>query len=412
MKKHPYILIVGAGPAGLISAETLAKENFSVTIVDRMPSPARKFLMAGHGGLNLTNSEDIESFIPRYGAAAKKMEKALRAFSPSDLRAWADDFGQETFVGTSGRVFPKGMKAASLVQKWREKLEKLGVSFVFRERWVGWDASGAMLFEEANGAPKKREADAYLLALGGASWPHLGADGKWTKIFEENKLPVAPLEAANCGFIVPWSDHFSEKFAGLPLKPVTLTFADRTIQGEAMITEEGLEGPPVYALSGALRDAIKKNGEAILTLDLRPGLDAAEWTKRLSKPRGAMSLSTFLRKAGGLAPQAIGLVREIAKKEGFSLEKPKELAALIKALPVRLTATASLKRAISSAGGLKLEAFDDTYMVRARPGVFVAGEMLDWDAPTGGYLLQACFSTGVAAAQGLIKWVYKNRADS
>ncbi len=393
MTNAPHVHIIGGGPAGLIAAETLANAQIAVTLHDRMPSLARKFLMAGHGGLNLTNSEPLDSFIAKYSSATDHIEKAIRAFTPENLRAWCEDLGQETFVGTSGRIFPKAMKASPLLRAWLGRLEKLGVRFALRHRFLGWNEKGDLLFEGS--APIK--ADATLLALGGASWPHLGSDGKWANFLG----PAAPFEAANGGFTVPWTPHFAERFAGQPLKPVTLLYKERKIQGEVMLTQKGIEGGPVYALSGALRETIKKDGEAVLTLDLRPGLSEKELLARLHKPRGSQSLSTFLRKAGGLSPQAIGLVREVCPAPP---NEPEALAALIKKLPLRLSAVGPIERAISSAGGLKLESLDENFMLRDRPSVFAAGEMLDWDAPTGGYLLQACFSTGIAAAKGIIRF--------
>lgn len=410
MQKTPHVIVVGAGPAGLIAAETLSKENIRVTIYDRMPSPGRKFLMAGHGGLNLTNALPLDCFIARYGASAKRLEPAIRAFTPDDLRAFADGLGAETFVGTSGRVFPKGMKAAPLLKAWRDQLEKQGVSFVFRARWKGWDGHNGLVFETGDGTKETVHADAVLLALGGASWPHLGSDGTWTDIAKNANMPLAEWEPSNCGFVAPWSDFFAEKFAGYPLKPVALSFGKETIQGEITLTKKGVEGGPVYALSGALREAIKKNGAAILSVDLRPSLEEAELARRFSRPRGSLSLSTYIRKTAGLSPQAVGLIREVERQRSLPIEKPEDLAQTIKKLPLRLTSPASIARAISSAGGLKWEALDVSYMLLNRPGVFAAGEMIDWDAPTGGFLLQACFSTGIAAAKGIINWVYKNHA--
>lgn len=406
MSSTPTVIIIGSGPAGLIAAEKLAQKNISVTVYDRMPTVARKFLMAGHGGLNLTHSEEIGSFLSRYGTSTPWLEKAIREYPPSALRAWCEDLGQPTFVGTSGRVFPKAMKASPLLRAWLKRLEILGVRFVLRQRWMGWDKNNALVFENPAGQKTTAQADAILLALGGASWPHLGSDGTWVEILSKEKLPITALEPANCGFVVPWSERFAERFAGQPLKPVTLTFEGRTLQGEIMLTRDGVEGAPVYALSGALRKTIKKQGKAVLFLDVRPGLSLPDFEQTLRKPRGSQSLSTFLRKAGKLSPQAIGLVHERMKAAALSLDNPSALAHFIKNLPVCLSATASLHRAISSAGGLSFDALDEHLMMKSRPGVFVAGEMLDWDAPTGGYLLQACFSTGVAAAQGLQEWLY------
>lgn len=405
------ILIIGGGPAGLIAAETLGKAGFSVILFDRMPTPARKFLMAGHGGLNLTNSEAFESFLTRYGESTARLAPALSNFPPQALRAWAEGLGQETFVGTSGRVFPRTMKAAPLVRAWKDRLKKLGISLILGHRWIGWNEEGALLFETKEGQTQAFQATATLLALGGASWPHLGSDARWTEILKARGVPLMPFEPSNCGFVVPWSSFFSERFAGKPLKPAALTFESKTLLGEVMLTQTGLEGGPVYALSGALRKRMKEDGKATLFIDVRPGLLQEELVQKLGAPRGSQSLSTFLRKTAGLSPQAIGLLRETTPKDSPLLRKPETLAERIKKLPVELTATGSLSRALSSAGGIKWEAIDENFMLRDIPGVFVAGEMLDWDAPTGGYLLQACFSTGKAAAQGMQMWLGK-RAQS
>ncbi|MEI6557492.1 MAG: TIGR03862 family flavoprotein [Rhodospirillaceae bacterium] len=391
------IAIVGAGPAGLIAAEVLAGAGRAVTVYDHLRSPARKLLIAGRGGLNLTHSEDIESFIGRYGAAAVWMAPLIRAFPPAALREWCEGLGQATFVGSSGRVFPVGLKSSPLLRAWLRRLDGLGVRFVLRRRWTGWDESGRLTFTTAEGDCETVAPAATLLALGGASWPRLGADGAWVEMLVRAGLAVAPLRPANCGFVVPWSEPFAARFVGTPVKPVTVSFGGRTIQGEVMITAAGLEGGPVYALSAALRDTIAARGSATLTLDLRPGLAPAELARRLAAPRGSQSLSTFLRKAGGLAPVAVGLLRQAG---GAAAD-----AGRIKALPVRLTAPAPIGRAISSAGGVTLESLDTGLMLRARPGLFVAGEMLDWEAPTGGYLLQGCFATGVAAARGVLSWL-------
>ncbi len=396
------IAVIGAGPAGLMAAEVLAGAGRAVVVYDHMRSPARKLLIAGRGGLNLTHSEDFETFLSRYGEATARLRGAIEAFSPAALRAWCEGLGQATFVGSSGRVFPVGMKASPLLRAWLRRLDGLGVRFALRRRWTGWDEAGRLLFADAGGDSERVEAAATLLALGGASWPRLGSDGGWGDLLAGRGVVVQPLRPANCGFVVPWSESFAAKFAGTPLKPVTLSFAGRSLQGEVMITARGLEGGAVYALSAALREAIADIGSATLTLDLRPGLSLAELSRRLATPRGSQSLSTYLRKAGGLSPVAIGLLREA----GVDTPDPKA----IKALPVRLTATASIERAISSAGGVAFSQLDAGFMLRALPGVFVAGEMLDWEAPTGGYLLQGCFSTGAAAARGLLAWLEEGGA--
>ncbi len=384
-----------------MAAERLAGAGREVTVYDHLRSPARKLLMAGRGGLNLTHGEELEAFIGRYGAAAEWMEPAIRAFPPQALREWCEGLGQATFVGSSGRVFPVGLKASPLLRAWLRRLDGLGVRFALRRRWTGWDDCGRLAFAGPGGDTETAVVAATVLALGGASWPRLGSDGGWAEILAGRGVAVRPLRPANCGFVVPWSEHFATRFAGMPVKPVTVSFGGARLQGEIIITARGLEGGPVYALSPSLREAIAAGGSATLTLDLRPGLSADQLAARLRAPRGSQSFSTYLRKAGGLSPVAIALLRE-AGVDGAD-------AARIKALPLRLTAPAPIERAISSAGGVALDAIDERLMLRARPGVFVAGEMLDWEAPTGGYLLQGCFSTAVAAARGVADWLARRR---
>ena len=384
------IAVIGAGPAGLIAAETLAQAGRKVVIFDQMAQPARKFLLAGRGGLNLTHSEPLERFLTHYGAAAEALRPAIEGFPPAALIAWCEGLGQGVFTGSSGRVFPRAMKASPLVRAWLARLEALGVTWRRRHRWMGWDADGALRFAAPEGEVSF-PAEATVLALGGASWPRLGSDGGWAGLLAD----VAPFRPSNMGFDVDWSAHFSERFQGSPLKRVALSFAGETRRGEAMITRGGIEGGVVYALSGPLRDAIARDGSALFHMDLRPDLDQAALAARLSG-RG-MSLSNQLRKQAGLSPVAVGLVQEV-RHAGDATSLPQ----LIKALPLRLTGVQGLERAISSAGGLRFGAVDAHLMLHARRGVFVAGEMLDWEAPTGGYLLQACFSTGVAAARSLL----------
>ena len=399
------VAVIGGGPAGLMAAEVLATAGAGVTVYDRMPSPGRKFLLAGRGGLNLTHSEEFERFLSRYGPAAR-LGEAIAAFSPIDLRAWSEGLGQTTFVGSSGRVFPSAFKASPLLRAWLRRLDALGVQFRPRHHWVGWNGDGALSFVGPAGR-FTLQADATVLALGGASWPRLGSDGGWVDALIGSGVEVTPLAPANCGFMVDWSDVFRNRHAGQPLKRVELTFADRTARGEVIVTQSGLEGGAIYALSPALREAIGATGEAILHLDLRPDSAAAALESRLAAPRGKQSLSTFLRKTVALAPVAVGLLHEatIASSERLPAMTPGSLAGLIKAVPVRLTDVASLARAISTAGGIAFEEVDEYFMLRHRPGVFVAGEMLDWEAPTGGYLLQASFATGAAAARGALQWL-------
>ncbi len=398
----PVVYIIGAGPAGLIAAETLATAGCRVEIFERKPVPARKFLMAGRGGLNLTHSEDMDTFLTRYGSSRTMVENAVRAFTPADLRAWADGLGEETFVGSSGRVFPKSFKASPLLRAWQARLVSLGVTFHFAHHWQGWDATGAPVFETPNGTAALPAPAAMLLALGGASWPRLGADGDWVNMLRARGVDIAPFRPANCGFHVAWSEFFVRGFAGQPIKPLALQFADRRIESEAMITANGVEGGGIYALSSALRDAIDKDGHATLNLDVRPGLSVQELASRLSKPRGAKSLGTWLRTAGGLSSLAATLLREpAAGGEDIDTLAPAALAARIKSLPLQLHGVFPIDRAISSAGGIRAASLDG-YRLRDIPHVYIAGEMMDWEAPTGGYLLQASFATGVAAARQIL----------
>jgi len=392
------VAIVGGGPAGLMAAEVIAKSGMTVTIFDRMPSIGRKLLMAGRGGLNLTHSEPIERFTARYGAAADWMSPLLTAFPPKALIAWCEDLGQPTFVGTSGRVFPKAMKASPLLRAWIARLTELGVRFVTRAQWTGWAEDGALTFADGT----IHAADATVLALGGASWPRLGADGRWVPLLPD--IAITSLQPANCGFAVAWSDVFRNRHAGSPLKRIALTFAGQTVRGEAGITAEGIEGGAVYTLSAPLREAIAQHGQARLYIDLRPDLTLEALAKKLEGPRGSASLSNYLRKQANLSPVAIGLVQE-----ALHAGDTPPLVELIKAVRVRLTAPFGLARAISTAGGIALDEVDRRLMLRRRPGVFVAGEMLDWEAPTGGYLLQGCMATGVAAGRGVVDWLRETR---
>ncbi len=395
------VAVIGAGPAGLIAAEHLSAQGHAVTLFDAMPSAGRKFLMAGRGGLNLTHSEPLERFLTRYRPDQPLLRAAITAFPPSALIAWCEALGQPTFVGSSGRVFPRAMKASPLLRAWLERLRQQGVSLRLRHHWIGWDADGALAFSTPQG-PQALRPSATLLALGGASWPRLGSDGGWQGLLAGLGIALHPLVPANCGFTLAWSDHLRDRFAGAPLKPVALSFGGQTLQGECIVTQSGLEGGAIYALSGLLRDAIQRDGKAVLTLDLRPHLTEAELARRLSQQAGAPSLGTLLRKAGGLSPVAAALLREVP---GHLPAAPLALARRIKALPLTLLATSGLERAISSAGGITFDALDEHWMLCAGSGLFAAGEMLDWEAPTGGYLLQGCFASGVAAAEGIIRWL-------
>ncbi|NBJ09619.1 BaiN/RdsA family NAD(P)/FAD-dependent oxidoreductase [Microvirga arsenatis] len=398
----PEAAIVGGGPAGLMAAEVLGRAGLKVTVYDRMPSVGRKLLMAGRGGLNLTHSEAFERFVTRYAEAEPQLRPLIEAFSPADLRAWCEGLGQETFVGSSGRVFPVAFKASPLLRAWLSRLEGLGIRFALRHRWQGWDETGALLLTDATGQAIRVEPDATILALGGGSWPRLGSDGGWVEILSRRGIAVSPLRPANMGFTCAWSEIMRSRFEGEPLKRVALGFEGATVRGEAIITADGIEGGAVYALSARLRDALAARGSAVLHIDLRPDLDHGALLRRLEAPRKGQSASTFLRKSAGLSPVGIALLREASP----SLPgEPGSLARLIKAVPLTLTGTKTLERAISSAGGVPFCELDDSLMLKRMPGVFVAGEMLDWEAPTGGYLLQATFATGVAAAKGVLSFL-------
>ena len=401
-----HVAIIGAGPAGLMAAEVLAQGGAGVTVYDAMPSAGRKFLMAGRGGLNLTHSEPMAQFMARYREAAPKLQAAIEAFSPDALRAWSEALGEPTFVGTSGRVFPKAFKASPLLRAWLRRLDAGGVRFAFRHRWNGWDDEGRLLFQTSHGT-SMFAANATVLALGGASWPRLGSDGDWADILAARGITISKLRPANSGFTVAWSDVFRDRFEGQPLKGVALTIGAHTVRGEAMITRNGIEGGAIYALSAELREAVLGLGQATLMIALRPDFDKAALTTRLSGTRGKQSLANFLRKAAQLSPVGIGLMQEAAIASGRPLAAfaPAELAHLINAIPVRLTGTAPIDRAISTAGGIAFDELDDRLMLRKLPGVFAAGEMLDWEAPTGGYLLQASFATGAAPGRGVLAWL-------
>ena len=392
-----------------MAAEVLAQGGARVTVYDAMPSAGRKFLMAGRGGLNLTHSEPLAQFMARYREAAPKLQAAIAAFSPDALRAWSEALGEPTFVGTSGRVFPKAFKASPLLRAWLRRLDACGVRFAFRHRWTGWDGAGRLQFQTPGGV-EAVVADATVLALGGASWPRLGSDGSWAELLAAKGIAISKLRPANSGFTVAWSDVFRDRFEGQPLKGVALTIGAHTVRGEAMITQGGIEGGAIYALSAELREAVLGLGQANLMIALRPDLDTAALTTRLSGVRGKQSLANFLRKAAQLSPVGIGLMQKAAIASGRTLAafSPAELAELINAIPVRLTGVAPIERAISTAGGITFDELDDHFMLRKLPGVFAAGEMLDWEAPTGGYLLQASFATGVAAGKGALAWLKRS----
>jgi uncharacterized flavoprotein (TIGR03862 family) len=401
-----FVAVIGAGPAGLMAAEMLARGGAAVTVYDAMPSAGRKFLMAGRGGLNLTHSEPLPEFLTRYREAMRHLAPAIEMFTPDALRAWSEALGQPTFVGSSGRVFPGAFKASPLLRAWLRRLDAAGVQFALRHRWTGWDEKDRLLFQAPDGQ-RAVDARATVLALGGASWPRLGSTGAWVATLAAKGVAISPLRPANCGFTVAWSNIFRDRFEGQPLKGAALSFGSYTVRGEAMITKTGIEGGAVYALSADLREAVIASGLATLHVALRPDLEMKDLIARLSAPRGKQSFSNWLRKAAHLSPVAIGLLQEAAFATGESLSSlsTENLAELINAAPIQLTSVAPIARAMSTAGGISFDELDADFMIRRLPGVFAAGEMLDWEAPTGGYLLQASFATGAAAGRGALKWL-------
>ena len=405
----PCIAIIGGGPAGLMAAEVLGSAGVAVDLYDAMPSVGRKFLLAGKGGLNLTHSEDFDAFAARFGSARARVEPWLRAFGPEDVRAWAAGLGIETFVGSSGRVFPVEKKAAPLLRAWLRRLRALGVRLHARHRWLGWaapadaePAAQTLRFATPDGE-RTATHSAVILALGGGSWARLGSDGAWVPLLAERGVSIAPLRPANCGFDAPWSEHLRAQHAGAPLKSIALSFASQRRRGECVLSAHGLEGSLVYAYAAALRDAIERDGRAVPTLDLLPDHSAERVHAEVTRPRGSRSVASHLRSRLGLQGVKTALLREVLGADGMhDLER---LAAAIKALPITLVAPRPLDEAISTAGGVALDALDDGLMLRALPGVFCAGEMLDWEAPTGGYLLTACLASGVVAARGCAQYV-------
>jgi uncharacterized flavoprotein (TIGR03862 family) len=406
--------VIGGGPAGLMAAEVLADAGLEVDVYDAMPSVGRKFLLAGKGGLNLTHSEPLPAFASRYAERAAAVGDWLAAWSPAALRAWATGLGIETFVGTSGRVFPSDMKAAPLLRAWLHRLRGQGVRFHMRHRWLGWDDAQRLRFAGPQGGvggqgeglgERERlvQARCTVLALGGASWPHLGSDGAWQALLRGAGADVAPLVPANCGFEVAWSAHLRERFAGAPIKPVVLRWGSFERQGEFVLSQYGVEGSLVYAASAALRDAIASQGSATFTLDLLPSHDAARVAREVAHPRGARSWSSHLKSRLGIDGVKAALLHEVLPRTAWS--QASHIAAALKALPITVTAPRPIAEAISSAGGVRLESLDTQLMLACRPGVFCAGEMLDWEAPTGGYLLQACMASGRRAGQGAARWL-------
>ncbi len=399
MKKS--IAIIGGGPAGLMAAEVLSQSGAKVDLYDAMPSLGRKFLMAGKSGLNLTHSESYQTFITRYGNKQQEIAAYLRHFKPDDLLAWVKELKIETFVGTSGRVFPKEMKASPLLRAWLQRLQTSGVTFHTRHRWSGWQHH-LLVFDSPTGVVKIKP-DATILALGGASWPKLGSRGDWVSWLEQFGVEVKPFRPANCGFTVNWSRHFSEKFHGQPIKPVVLSFKDFKQQGEFTVTKTGVEGSLIYTASAKLRDEIESTGNAVITLDLAPDSSREKLITALARPHGSRTMTSHIKKTTGIQGVKLGLLYEFISKEDFgNIEK---LTDAIKALRVPLAAPNPIATAISSAGGVHFAELDAHLMLRKMPGVFCAGEMLDWEAPTGGYLLTACFATGRGAGKGALSWL-------
>ncbi|MBX3445327.1 MAG: TIGR03862 family flavoprotein [Parvibaculaceae bacterium] len=403
-KSAPRAAIVGGGPAGLAAAERLC-EVAEVHVFDAMPSLGRKFLLAGKSGLNITHGEAFETFLTRFGPARERLTPALRGFTPEAIRGWAAGLGIETFEGSSGRIFPRAMKASPLLRAWLAKLTGKGVTFHPRHKWTGWTDAGALRFETPAGEVTF-EADATVLALGGASWPRLGSDGGWVPLLEARGIESAPLRPANCGFDVAWSTHMKERFAGAPVKSVTLSHDGESTKGDFVVTENGIEGSAVYALAAHLRDAIERSGEAYLALDLAPDRSEERLTRDLAIPRGKASLANHLRKKAGIDGVKAALLREGAAQDIFS--DPAALAHAIKHLEVRLLRPRLIAEAISSAGGIALAELDADFMLPKLPGIFAAGEMLDWEAPTGGYLLSACLATGRAAGDGAARFLTRS----
>ncbi len=408
--KQPTVAVIGGGPAGLMAAEVMSQAGLTVDLYDAMPSVGRKFLMAGKSGLNLTHAEPLEDFLSRYSHGRECLSPMLKTFGPEHVRQWAAGLGIETFVGSSGRVFPKEMKAAPLLRAWVHRLREAGVRFHMRHAWQGWDDSGALRFLTLTGE-KVIRVDAVVLALGGGSWSRLGSTGSWVSLLQQHGIQIAPLQPSNCGFELNWSAHMVSRFAGEPVKPVILSFTDlagvvHSRQGEFVISRDGIEGSLIYTFSAFIRDTLLANGSAMITLDLLPAFSHVEIVKKLSQSRGSRSLSEHLRRQLGITGVKAALLREVTPAETFS--DFDSLATAIKALPLKLERTRPIDEAISTAGGICFSELDENLMLKSLPGTFCAGEMLDWDAPTGGYLLTASFASGYLVGCGVSKFIYRD----
>ncbi|WP_109126639.1 TIGR03862 family flavoprotein [Dyella sp. C11] len=404
---HVSLAVIGGGPAGLMAAEAAHAAGVSVHVFDAKGSVGRKFLIAGKGGMNLTHGEAKADFVQRYGARAREVGEWLDDFDADALREWARGLGVETFVGSSGRVFPSDLKAAPLLRGWVRRLRESGVHFHVQHRWLGWSDDGALRFATPDGEHLVH-ADAVVLAMGGGSWPELGSDGAWQSMLLDRGVDVAPLVPSNCGFDIGWSEHLAGRFAGSPLKPVVIHLHDKdghehARQGECVITATGIEGSLIYAYSAVLRDAIAAHGSTVIELDLSPDRTLDRLRKDLAKPRGSRSMSDHLRRQTGLSGVKAALLHEVLDRDAF--HDTETLARTIKRLPLHLVRARPIEEAISSGGGVRLESLDAQLMLTVLPGVFCAGEMLDWEAPTGGYLLTACFASGRRAGLGAARWI-------